>query len=173
MRRKPRSGSRSDVQQAVESLVIDKLGRRWKTSLSAQRLELAPGIAVALDGYCRKGRRVTAVEVTAQLGHPKPAQQRKVLADALKLALVRSSLRAKRLDVRAVIAFIDKAALGWLQGQCWAALACRTFGVELEFVDVGAGARARVRAARRRQDLTAKDRASVARGRRQRLRVGA
>lgn len=156
MRRKPRSGSRSDVQQSVESLVIEELGRRWKTSLSAQRLELAPGVAVALDGYCRKGPRVTAVEVTAQLGHPKPAQQ-KVLADALKLALVRSSLSAQGLDVRAVIAFIDPAASRWLSGRSWGALACRTFGVELEQVDVGVEARARVQAARRRQDLTAKD----------------
>lgn len=153
----PRSGSRSDVQASVEARVVELLARRWDVPLSAQRLELEAGVAVALDGYARVGRTVTALEVTAQLGSPKPAQQKKVLADALKLALVQSVLRAQGLKVRAVIAFIDPEASRWLSGKSWAAMACRTFGIKVEQVDVGDPARARVRAAKRRQDLTARD----------------
>lgn len=82
--------------------------------LSAHRLELEAGVAVELDGYAQVGRAVIAVEATAQLGRPKPAQQKKVLADALKLALVRSALESQGLKVRAVIAFIDPEAARWL-----------------------------------------------------------
>ena len=154
--RAPRAASRSDVQQSLEALVLERLGRRWKAALSGHRLDLAAGVAVKLDGYARDGRAVMAVEVTAQLGAPKAAQQQKVLADALKLALVRSVLEAEGLQVRTAIAFIDPEASRWLSGKSWGALACRTFGVELEQVDVGDESRARVEAAKRRQDLTAR-----------------
>lgn len=148
-----RSASRSDAQKEAEAEVRLQLGIQLQVSLSPKDLDLGEGTRVALDGHFAAVGTATAVEISAQVGKPKPGQQKKILADVLKLALVRTVLESQGQSVRSILAFIDEKPATWLSGDGWGALAVKTFKVDVKIVAVDPQIIAKVKSAKVAQNL--------------------
>jgi len=148
-----RAASRSDAQKEAEDEVRSQLGAQLQVSLSSKDLDLGEGTRVALDGHFAAVGKVIAVEISAQVGKPKAGQQKKILADILKLALVRIVLESQGQSVRSILAFIDEKPTKWLSGDGWGALAVRTFKIEVKVVVVDPQLITKVKSAKVEQNL--------------------
>jgi hypothetical protein len=80
----------SREQRVAERVMLDLLGRRRRQTFSPSRRTVPSGAQVKLDGV--DPDRTVLVECWAHQGGPKSAQRQKVLADALKLSRIRSTL---------------------------------------------------------------------------------
>ena len=149
-----RQASKSDAQQEAGRAAILALGRRKGVELQPRRLQLGE-VAFQLDGYHESTGRTLLAEVYAHFGPVRSAQRHRVMADVLKLALLKRLLGAARpeQEVECVLAFLDEEATSVVSGKSWAALAAREFGVEVAVVAVEPEWAAKVRAAQVRQDL--------------------
>jgi hypothetical protein len=136
----------SEVQRQAEGVALNILGRELDVTFVPERLTLAGGSRVEIDGVCNDPPIL--VEVWAHQGPPKPAQRNKVLADALKLAYVRDTLEN---HYRTVLCFTDESAVAPFRGTSWGSAALTHFGLETHVVDVGAEWRRRIRDAQTRQ----------------------
>jgi hypothetical protein len=108
---------------------------------------LSEGVRVEVDG-ADDGPTVL-VEAWAHQGPPKSAQKNKVLADALRLVFVASTLDT---SPRLVLCLSDEeAARHFTTARSWASAALRSFGVSVEVVDLPVDLRELVVAAQKRQ----------------------
>jgi hypothetical protein len=149
-----RQASRSDAQQAAGAEAIQAFGRREGVDLVPHRLQLRE-VSFQVDGYYTGPTRTILAEVYARVGPTRAAQRHRVMADLLKLALIRRLLLETRPDqaISCALVFIDDEATGVVGGKSWAALAAREFGIEIAVAAVQAETIAAVRAAQTRQDL--------------------
>lgn len=138
----------SEEQRQAERVMLDRLGERRGVVFRAKRLTVPSGARVELDGVNEE--QTILVECWAHQGPPKSAQRHKVLADALKLSWIRSTLHP---PPELILCLCDPAAAApFLPGaRSWAAQALKDLDIRLEIVELPADVMAAVQAAQRRQ----------------------
>jgi len=109
--------------------------------LAPRTIYLAAGAPVQVDAASNDGK--VLAEIFARRGSLKGGQQKKVAIDTLKLITVHREQPAERL----VICFADREASAYATGGGWVAQALRTWGVQVEIVDIPADLRAEILAA--------------------------
>jgi hypothetical protein len=139
---------RSPEQRDAERVMLDALGRELALALEPARIAVASGARVEVDG-CDTGRTVL-VECWAHQGPPKSAQRHKVLADALKLTWIASTIYPRP---RLILCMSDPAAAAPFQptARSWAAQALQDLGIAIHVVDLPEATRQKVRVAQQRQ----------------------
>lgn len=137
----------SGEQRRAERLMLDELTRELGVALHPRRLVIRDGVRVKLDGA--DAALTVLVEAWAHQGPAKPAQRNKVLADALKLTWVASTLPTRP---RLVLCLSDpQAATPFLAKRSWPAAALADLGVEVRGVELPQEVRELIVAAQRRQ----------------------
>ncbi|MCM0673870.1 hypothetical protein NCC78_04000 [Micromonospora phytophila] len=142
----PAAGDSAPQRQA-EGIMLGLLGERLGCVLKPRRFSLADGARVEVDGADE--HLTVLVEAWAHQGPPKAAQKHKVLADAMRLLFVASTLvTAPRL----VLCLSDEeAAHHFTTARFWAAAALRAFQIQVEVVELAAGLRSEILGAQQRQ----------------------
>lgn len=137
----------SSTQRKAEAVMLRLLGKRLGVSLAPRRFEFPQGFRVEIDGADHL--TTVLVEVWAHQGAPKSAQKHKVLADALRLLFVASTLPT---TPRLILCLSDPAAAHhFTSARSWAAAALQNFGVDVEVVNLPDDLRAEIAAAQTRQ----------------------
>jgi hypothetical protein len=137
---------RSPEQRDAERVMLDLLGR--ELALAPTKIAVASGARVEVDG-CDTHRTIL-VECWAHQGAPKSAQRHKVLADALKLTWIASTIYPR---LRLIVCMSDPAAAAPFQptARSWAAQALRDLEIAIHVVDLPEATRQEIRAAQQRQ----------------------
>ena len=143
---RPVTPGSSHEQQQAESLMVDALGVQLGRSLRPRRLQIGDS-RVELDAA--DDDLTVLVEAWAHQGRPKSAQKHKVLADALKLVWIASTL--PRTPALILCLSDDEAARHFVSGRSWAAVALADLGISVRVVDLPAEVRQAVRTAQDRQ----------------------
>jgi hypothetical protein len=153
-----RSASCSDVQQLAEQLMISEFSRQLGRELGQATIPIGKN-KVTVDGFHRDENRITLVEAWAHVGKAKSAQRNKVLGDMLKLAFVSSVLRRSHpnLNVESHLIFADLSAANVVNGNGWAALAAKEFGVAMQVIELSKEVIDTIKEAQRRQDIRVTD----------------
>ena len=153
-----RSGSRSDVQQIAEELMIGEFSRQVGRELVKATIPIGKA-NVTVDGFYKDTHRVTLVKAWAHVGKAKAAQRNKVLSDMLKLALVASVLRRSypSLIVESYLVFADSAAAKVVSGMGWASVAANEFGIGTQVITLSEDVINTIKEAQRKQDIRAND----------------
>ncbi|MDQ3153042.1 MAG: MarR family transcriptional regulator, partial [Actinomycetota bacterium] len=137
----------SQEQRLSEKAMIEILGRELGLDLAPRTLPQIDGVRIEVDAA--DPDLTVLVEAWAHQGSPKPAQKLKVLADALKLVWIRSTLDS---SPRLILCFSDVLAAHHFSGaRTWAATALADLGVEVHALELPVDIRAAVRAAQERQ----------------------
>jgi hypothetical protein len=138
----------SPEQRDAERVMLDLLGGELALVLDPARIAVASGARVEVDG-CDTGRTVL-VECWAHQGPPKSAQRHKVLADALKLTWIASTIYPRP---RLILCMSDPAAAAPFlpTARSWAAQALRDLAIAVHVVDLPEESRKKIRAAQERQ----------------------
>ena len=136
--------SSSNVQQAAEILIRDRLSETLQVDLAPKRLRFGAA-AVDVDGVTTD--ESVLVEIFAHQGPLKGGQRHKIQDDALKLATLARSRPASRL----ILAFGDKQAAEGVVG--WLAEALEAWEIETLVVNLPENVRAELRAAQLRQTM--------------------
>lgn len=144
----PQIAGSSREQREAEPVMLALLGARLGLTLAPATLRLPSGARVEVDG-ADPGRTVL-VECWAHQGPPKAAQKHKVLADALKLTWIATTIYPRP---RLYLCLSDpRAAAPFGQGSLsWASQALRDLAVSVEVVDLPADVRASIEQAQARQ----------------------
>lgn len=114
---------------------------------------------VTVDGFHRDENRITLVEAWAHVGKAKSAQRNKVLSDMLKLAFLSSILRRScpTSHVESHLVFADISAANVVNGNGWAALAAKEFGIAMQVIALSKEVIDTIKEAQRRQDIRVTD----------------
>ncbi|WP_200210393.1 hypothetical protein [Micromonospora coerulea] len=137
----------SAAQRRAEGVMLGLLSERLGCQLKPSRFALANGARVEVDGVDED--LTVLVEAWAHQGPPKPAQKHKVLADAMRLLFVASTLTT---TPRLVLCLSDEeAARHFTTARSWAAAALRTFQIDVEIVEPSSDVRGEIRVAQERQ----------------------
>jgi hypothetical protein len=149
-----RMASCSDVQQLSEGLMINDFSHQLGRELRKATIPIGSA-KVAVDGFHKNDSGVTLVEVWAHVGKAKAAQRNKVLGDMLKLALVASVLRRSypTLKVECYLGFADSAAANVVNGNGWASIAAKEFGIQTKVIALSADVIDTIKEAQRKQDI--------------------
>jgi hypothetical protein len=128
--------------------MLDLLSDRLGLALEPSTITVPTGARVEVDGS--DTARSVLVECWAHLGPPKPAQKNKILADALKLTWISTTLYPRP---RRILCLADaEAAAPFMPGsRSWAARALQDLGIAVEIVELPAELRTQVAAAQQRQ----------------------
>lgn len=137
--------SDSAEQREAESLMVGLLAERIGIPLSPRTVDLGDGRRVELDAASED--LTVLVEAYARHGRLKPASQKKILADALKLAYAARVMGGARL----ILLLADDAAAAPFRGSGWCAGAVEAFAIEVVVVDLPEDVRERVITAQKRQ----------------------
>lgn len=137
--------SNSEVQRRAEVIIRERLAERLGVRLSPKVVVLAAGAAVHVDAVSPDGG--VLAEIFARQGELKAGQQKKVAIDTLKLI----TIRRERPNATLVIAFADNEASTYATGDGWVAQALRTWGVNVEVVEIPEEMRSEIRAAQKQQ----------------------
>ena len=137
--------SDSAEQRDAESLMVALLAERIGMPLSPRTVDLGDGRRVQLDAASED--LTVLVEAYARHGRLKPASQKKLLADAFKLAYAARATGAARL----ILLLADETAAAPFRGTGWCAGALEAFAIEVVVVDLPEDVRERVIAAQKRQ----------------------
>ena len=139
----------SAEQKEAEEAALTYLSKKWEIELNPAIIEL--GIAkVQIDGYNPSEK--IFVEVYAGVGKLKPAQIKKVLADAFKLAAIeRSGIYGQ--SCQKYLCFIDQYALDCFGKKSWHYYAFEAFGIELVLAELSPELMQSVRDAKNRQGV--------------------
>ncbi|MFI7492700.1 hypothetical protein ACIBXA_30415 [Micromonospora echinaurantiaca] len=137
----------SAAQRRAEGIMLGLLGERVGCVLTPRRFSLPDGVRVEVDGADED--LTVLVEAWAHQGPPKAAQKHKVLADAMRLLFVASTLAT---PPRLVLCLSDgEAARHFTTARSWASAALRAFDIDVEVVELPADVRAEIIAAQQRQ----------------------
>jgi len=138
----------SREQRDAERVMLDVLGRDLGLTLQPTRITIPSGVRVEVDG-CDPDRTVL-VECWAHQGPPKSAQRHKVLADALKLSWVATTIYPRP---RLILCMSDPLAAAPFvpTARTWAGRAFEDLGITISIIVLPADVRERVRAAQQRQ----------------------
>jgi hypothetical protein len=137
--------SDSAEQREAESLMVGILAERIGIPLSPRTVDLGDGRRVELDAASED--LTVLVEAYARHGRLKPASQKKILADAFKLAYAARAMGGARL----ILLLADDAAAAPFRGTGWCAGAVEAFAIEVVVVDLPEDVRERVITAQKRQ----------------------
>jgi hypothetical protein len=120
-------------QRQAERIMLELLGNRLGVSLSPARLTVPSGARVEIDGA--DDERSVLVECWAHQGPPKPAQRNKVLADALKLTWIGSTIYPQP---RLILCLSDQAAAAPFlpTAKSWSARALEDLKITVEVVEL-------------------------------------
>jgi hypothetical protein len=123
----------SAEQRAAERVMLDLLGERLKLALNPLPIYVPTGARVEIDGADE--HRSVLVECWAHQGAPKSAQKHKVLADALKLTWIASTMYPRP---RLILCLSDPLAAAPFvpNARSWAAQALVDLGVSIELVEL-------------------------------------
>lgn len=146
-----RGVSDSEVQRKAEAVIRDRLAERLQVPLEPRVIELAAGAPVHVDAVSSDGKVVA--EIFARQGELKGGQQKKVAIDTLKLI----TIRREQPDIKLVIAFADEDASQYATGGGWVAQALRTWGVDVEVVEIPQDLRDEILAAQNNQRMVNPD----------------
>jgi hypothetical protein len=157
-----RIASCSDAQQLAEQLMIKNFSLQLGRELAKATIPIGKN-KVTVDGFHRDDNRVTLVEAWAHLGKAKSAQRNKVLGDMLKLAFVSSVLRRSypALNIESHLIFADASAANVVNGNGWAALAAKEFGIAMQVIALSKEVISTIKEAQRRQDIRVTDECAV------------
>jgi hypothetical protein len=149
-----RTASCSDVQQLAERLMVNEFSRHLGRELGKATIPMGK-TKVTVDGFHKDENRVTLVEAWAHVGKAKAAQRNKVLADTLKLALITSAFRRSdpSLKVESYLVFADSSAATVVNGQGWASLAAKEFGITTQVIALTADVIETIKDAQQKQDI--------------------
>ncbi|OKI61697.1 hypothetical protein [Micromonospora sp. CB01531] len=137
----------SAAQRRAEGVMLGLLGERLGKTLRPRRFALPDGARVEVDGA--DDGVTLLVEAWAHQGPPKSAQKHKILADAMRLLFVASTLPV---PPRLVLCLSDEeAARHFTIARSWAATALRTFDIHVEVVELPAELRNDILSAQQRQ----------------------
>jgi hypothetical protein len=137
----------SGEQRAAESLILAHVERVLGVTLKPRRIVTATGARVEVDGA--DDELTVLVEAWAHQGPPKSAQKHKVLADALKLTWIASTLPVRP---RLILCLSDDAAARpFREGRSWAAEALRDLEIEILVAELSPDVRNTILAAQLRQ----------------------
>lgn len=138
----------SHEQRAAERTMLDLLGARRGIRLDPVRLTVPSGARVEIDGA--DPDRHVLVECWSHYGRPKAAQKHKLLADALKLTWIATTLDP---PPELVLCLADRLAAGPFlpSARSWSAQALTDLGISIEIVNLPPDVRAGVEAAQKRQ----------------------
>ncbi len=120
-------------QRQAERIMLALLGKRLGVALSPARLTVPSGARVEIDGA--DDERSVLVECWAHQGPPKPAQRNKVLADALKLTWIGSTIYPRP---RLILCLSDQAAVAPFlpSAKSWSARALEDLKITVEVVEL-------------------------------------
>ncbi len=143
-----RPAGSSFEQREAERVMLDLLGQRIGRPLEPARITLTSGTRVEIDGADEE--RSVLVECWAHQGPPKGGQRHKVLADALKLTWIASTLYPRP---ELVLCMSDPLASAPFQptSTSWAARALQDLGIQIELIELPVETRIAVTAAQARQ----------------------
>jgi hypothetical protein len=138
----------SREQRDAERVMLDLLGAELGHGLEPATLTVPSGARVEVDGA--DAERSVLVECWAHQGNPKAAQRHKVLADALKLTWIGSTIYPRP---RLILCMSDPAAAAPFlpEARSWAAQALKDLGVTISVVELPDHVRQLVLAAQERQ----------------------
>lgn len=139
--------SDSAEQRAAEPLMLQRLGDRLGRTLMPASITSKDGATVRIDGVSPD--RDVLAECWAHQGPAKPAQQKKLVVDAVKLHWIAGEL-PKRPE-RLILCVSDPAAVRHLQGRSWQRSAIASLGVDVEVVELPTAVIQRLTTAQRRQ----------------------
>lgn len=139
--------SDSAEQRAAEPLMLKLLGDRLGRTLAPASITSQDGATVRIDGVSPDGD--VLVECWAHQGPAKPAQQKKLVVDAVKLHWIAGEL-SERPD-QLILCVSDPAAVRHLEGRSWQRRAIASLGVEVEVVVLPTDVTQRLTAVQRRQ----------------------
>jgi hypothetical protein len=142
-----RHKSDSLEQQQAEAFMLKSLAETLHLSF-AKETKLPIGIGLQPDGI--DPNKKVIVEVYAHVGELKGAQTHKVKGDILKLIFIEKKLGKKW---KKILCFADEAAAKYVRGGSWVAEAVRTFGVDVQVVNLPEEQLNKVRSAQRRQRM--------------------
>lgn len=143
--------SDSGVQRRAEAVIRDRLAGRLGMPLEPKVVRLAAGAPMHIDAVSRDG--LLMAEIFARQGELKGGQQKKVAIDTLKLI----TIRRERPGTKLIVAFADEEAAAYAQDGGWVAHALRTWGVDVEVVEIPRELRDEIRAAQSKQRMTNAD----------------
>ena len=128
--------------------MLDLLSQQLARKLSPAKLAVPSGERVEVDGA--DADRSILVECWAHQGPPKSAQRHKVLADALKLTWISTTMYP---NARLILCLSDPLAAAPFQpgARSWAARAFQDLGVTISVVNLPADLRQDLLQAQRRQ----------------------
>ena len=140
----------SSMQQEIEKSIL----KRLKMELNVDELESnrslplpgEPGVRIRPDFYSEQHKIIG--EIHSHLGKLKPAQQKKVAADILKLHLFDPDNKFRK-----IYALCDKEEEEQLRGNGWLPAAIRLFKIEIMLIGLTEQERNDLRAAMRRQNM--------------------
>lgn len=149
-----RTSSRSDVQQFAEKLLIEEFSRQIGKELSEATIPIGQS-RVTVDGYFKDSSVVVLVEAWSHVGKAKPAQRHKVLGDILKLALIANVVKRSCLDIKveSYLIFADELAATVVNGNTWASIAAKEFGIETIVIALSEEIIKEIKEAQRIQDI--------------------
>lgn len=138
----------STEQRQAERIMLDLFGQRLGIDLNPLRLTVPSGARVEIDGADTD--RSVLVECWAHQGPPKSAQKHKVLADALKLTWIASTLYPRP---RLFLCLSDPLAAAPFRpgAKSWSARALADLAITVELVELPAATRSAILQAQARQ----------------------
>ncbi len=138
----------SREQRDAERVMLDLLGAQLGLVLEPARITVPSGARVEVDGA--DPHKAVLVECWAHHGAPKAAQKHKLLADALKLTWISSTIYPRP---RLILCLSDMAAAAPFlpTARSWAAVALKDLGISVLIVTLPEELRRRVVAAQERQ----------------------
>ena len=146
MNNSKRQLSRSDKQQAVEQVVLQKFDAK-ATKKRFYFDEDKKSEFLEVDDYLEKPQ--TFIEIWSHVGKPKSAQKNKVMTDAAKLLFAETIFgKAKK-----VLLFVDEEVLNYFKGKNWCARFLKKFGFQLQKIEIEDELKKEILATQKGQDI--------------------
>lgn len=138
--------SDSTAQRRAESLILEAVEAMLGVALHPQRLRLAAGAVVDVDGFTEDESAI--VEVFAHQGKLKAGQRHKIATDVLKLITI---AHERTPAPTLILAFGDPDIKRLLGDKSWLTAAINAWGIKVVVAPLDASARAEIRLAQARQ----------------------
>lgn len=133
-------------QQNIEKNIFQIISDVLKINLEANPKVPCGEVTIQPDFYSDEHSIIG--EIYAHIGSLKPPQQKKMLADILKMLLLEKLTNRK---YRKIIAICDDTVFKAITGKSWASACFKAFDVEIMNVDIGESNRELLMAAQKRQ----------------------
>jgi hypothetical protein len=141
--------SDSSVQQAAEKEILAFASAKLGVPIESHWVDIEPRIRLQVDGFNESAK--VLCEACAHIGKLKPAQERKIEGDVLKMLFIEKRLPGLW---KKYLLFADAVAAAKYSGaNSWLAKCCREFNIEIMVATLSDGTRAHILAAQKRQHM--------------------